>query len=102
MARRKNVGMIELPSGVHAVKSRGKICYYWHPNRGTSHEGKRVPLGRDPRDPAFWEKLKAAQGKPSGGVEPWTFAALALAYRGPKGGVGRVPTKHQEELQPLY
>jgi hypothetical protein len=80
--------MIELPSGVHAVRARGKVYYYWHPNRGTELEGKRVALGRDPRDPAFWEKLKAAQGKPSGGVEPWTFAALALAYRGPKGGVG--------------
>jgi integrase len=88
MARRKNVGVIELPSGVHAVKAGGKVYYYWHPGRGTSLEGKRVPLGTDPRDPVFWEKLKTAQGKASGGVEPWTFAALALAYRGPKGGVG--------------
>jgi hypothetical protein len=82
MARRKNVGMIELPSSVHAVKSRGRIYYYWHPHRGTALEGKRVALGTDPRDPVFWEKLKAAQGKASGDVEPWTFAALALAYRG--------------------
>jgi hypothetical protein len=87
MARRKNVGMIELPSGVHAVKAGGKI-YYWHPHRGTDLEGKRVPLGTDPRDPIFWEKLKTAHGKASGGIEPWTFAALALAYRGQKGGVG--------------
>jgi integrase len=90
MARRKNVGMIELPSGVHAVKAGGKVYYYWHPNRGTALEGKRVALGTDPRDPVFWEKLKAAQGKASGDVEPWTFAALALAYRGPEGGVGSV------------
>jgi hypothetical protein len=48
--------MIELPSGVHAVRARGKVYYYWHPNRGTALEGKRVALGRDPRDPAFWEK----------------------------------------------
>jgi hypothetical protein len=88
MARRKNTGMIELPSGVHAVKAAGKVYYYWHPHRGTALEGKRIALGTDPRDPAFWEKLKAAQGKASGGVEPWTFAALALAYRGPDGGVG--------------
>ena len=74
--------MIELPSSVHAVKSRGKIYYYWHPHRGTALEGKRVALGRDPRDPVFWEELKAAQRKASGEIEPWTFAALAFAYRG--------------------
>jgi integrase len=88
--------MVELPSGVHAVRARGKVYYYWHSNRGTALEGKRVALGRDPRDPAFWEKLKAAQGKPSGGVEPWTFAALALAYRGPKGGVGSAEWEKNE------
>jgi hypothetical protein len=88
MARRKNTGMVELPSGVHAVRAAGKVYYYWHPHRGTALEGKRVALGTDPRDPVFWEKLKAAQGKASGEVEPWTFAALAVAYRGPDGGVG--------------
>ena len=96
MARRKNTGMIELPSGVHAVTAAGKVYYYWHPHRGTSLEGKRVALGTDPRDPIFWEKLKAAQGKPSGGGEPWTFAALALAYRGPKGGVGSAEWEKNE------
>ena len=96
MARRKNTGMIELPSGVHAVMAAGKVYYYWHPHRGTSLEGKRVALGTDPRDPIFWEKLKAAQGKPSGGGEPWTFAALALAYRGPKGGVGSAEWEKNE------
>ena len=88
MARRKNTGMIELPSGVHAVKAGCKVYYYWHPNRGTALEGKRVALGTDSRDPVFWEKLKAAQGKATGDVEPGTFAALALAYRGPDSGVG--------------
>ena len=78
--------MIELPSGVHAVRAAGKVYYYGHPHRGTAAEGKRVALGTDPCDPVFWEKLKGAQGKASGGLEPWTFAALALAYRGPDGG----------------
>jgi hypothetical protein len=91
--------MVELPSGVHAVRARGKVYYYWHPNRGTALEGKRVALGRDPRDPEFWEKLKAAQGKPSGGVEPWTFAALALAYRGsPEWARNRPNTKRMANL----
>jgi hypothetical protein len=105
MARRKNTGMIELPSGVHAVRAGRKVYYYWHPHRSTALEGKRVALGTDPRDPLFWEKLKAAQGKASGDVEPWTFAALALAYRGPKAGVGsaeweklRPPTKKSYNL----
>jgi hypothetical protein len=49
-----------------------------------------------PHDPVFWEKLKAAQGKASGGVEPWTFAALALAYRGPKSGVGSAEWEKNE------
>jgi hypothetical protein len=87
MARRKNTGMIELPSGVHAViRAVGEVYCYWHPHGGTALEGKRIALGTDPRDPVFWEELKAAQGKASGGAESWTFAALA--YRGPDGGVG--------------
>ena len=99
MARRKNAGMIELPSGVHAVKAGGKTYYYWHPHRGTDLEGKRVALGTDPRDPVFWEKLKAAQGKASGGVEPWTFAALALAYRSsPEWETNKVNTKRMSNL----
>jgi len=44
----------------------------------------------------FWEKLKAAQGKPSGGVERCTFAALAFAHRGPKGGVGSADWEKNE------
>ena len=94
MARRKSTGMIELPSGVHAVRAAGKVYYYWHPHRGTALEGKRVALGSDPRDPVFWEKLKAAQGKASGEVEPWTFAALAVAISGcstTQRPAGRVP-----------
>ena len=67
--------MIELPSGVQAVRAAGKVYYSWRPHRGTALEGKRVALGTNPRDPVFWEKLRAPQGKASGGVEPWTFAA---------------------------
>jgi hypothetical protein len=99
MARRKNTGKVDLPSGVHAVKAGGKVYYYWHPNRGTALEGKRVVLGTDARDPIFWEKLKAAQGKASGVVEPWTFAALVVASQ--LGGLGKEQGKHQKGAQPL-
>jgi hypothetical protein len=47
MARRENTGMIELPSGVHAVRAGGKVYYYWHPHRGTALEGKPASFANE-------------------------------------------------------
>lgn len=77
---------MSLPEGVQAVtKPSGKIYYYYQAHRGTDRAGERIPLGSDPRDPRFWEKLpgrKAPKGTPG------SFSALILAYRGPEGGIG--------------
>jgi hypothetical protein len=62
MARRRSgtgSGSIDLPEGVHAVKSRGKVYYYWHPGRGTVAAGTRTRLPDDPRAPEFWQALRA-------------------------------------------
>lgn len=55
--------MVELPNGVHRVVSRAREYFYWHPGRGTKHAGERIPLPKDPTDPAFWVALREAQGK---------------------------------------
>lgn len=60
--RRRSAGVVELPNGVHRVVSRAREYFYWHPGRGTKHAGKRIPLPKDPTDPAFWVALREAQG----------------------------------------
>ncbi|RTL51250.1 MAG: hypothetical protein EKK40_10430 [Bradyrhizobiaceae bacterium] len=54
--------MVGLPEGVTAVKTKRATYYYWHPHRGTDRAGKRIPLGKDPTDPEFWNKLKEVRG----------------------------------------
>lgn len=72
--------MVELPEGVHGVRSRGKTYYYWSPNRGTAFAGKPVPLGKDPFDPDFKERLRKAQGHKDG-IVPGSFSALIAEYK---------------------
>lgn len=85
MARkRKGAGVIEMPAGVHSVKSKGKTYHYWHPGRGTPRAKPPIPLGSDHRDPAFWNKLAEASG---GAPAPnqiirGSWAALDREYRG--------------------
>lgn len=55
--------MVELPSGVHRVVTRGREYFYWHPGRGTKHAGERLRLPSDPTDPAFWVALREAQAR---------------------------------------
>lgn len=54
--------MVELPKGVHRVVARGREYFYWHPGRGTTSQGKRIPLPKDPTSPEFWVALREAQG----------------------------------------
>ena len=56
MARRRRTGIVNLPKGVHRVKSKGRAHYYFAPGRGTKTAGKRVALGIDPTSPEFWAK----------------------------------------------
>lgn len=72
--------MLELPEGVHAVKSGKSTYYYWSPNRGTPFAGKPVPLGKDARDPEFWRLLKLAQGN-DGTLKSGSFNALIAEYK---------------------
>ena len=75
--------MLNLPAGVHVVRSKGRNYYYFSPHRGTSYAGKRIALGTEPSDPAFWEALKLARGdRPD--IKPGTFAALITAFRNTK------------------
>ena len=62
LKRRKLVGVVELPKGVHRVVSRGKVYFYWHPGRGTEQAGARVRLPNDPMHPDFWAELRKVQG----------------------------------------
>jgi len=83
MPRRRGSGTVQLPEGVHAVKTKRATYYYWSPNRGTAFAPKPIPLGKDPRDPEFWERLKKARGS-AGKLGAGTFAALVAAYKSSK------------------
>jgi hypothetical protein len=74
--------VLELPAGVHVVWAKGRRYYYFSPHRGTSYAGKRIALGTEPSDPAFWEALKLARGDRRD-IKPGTFAALIAAFRNP-------------------
>lgn len=66
MPRKKRPrGALEFPKGVHSVLARGKMYYFYQAGRGTSAEGPRIPLPRDPQSPEFWAALREAQGKSS-------------------------------------
>jgi integrase len=66
MPRKKRPrGGLEFPKGVHRVLARGKMYYFYQAGRGTSAEGPRIPLPRDPQSPEFWAALREAQGKSS-------------------------------------
>lgn len=55
---------LELPEGVHRVRSKGRVYYYYSPGRGTAREGDRIKIFGDPFAPAgtpdnerFWREL---------------------------------------------
>jgi hypothetical protein len=62
---RKRENGVELPPGVHAVKSRRAVYYHWQPGRGAVRVGERVSLGKDPGSPEFWAKLNALKALPA-------------------------------------
>jgi integrase len=64
--RRRIVGVVELPKGVHRVVARGREYFYWQPGRGTQHAAPRVRLPDDPQQPDFWAALRQAQGIATG------------------------------------
>jgi hypothetical protein len=61
---RRRIKNVELPEGVHPVRSKGRIYYYYQPGRGTARALKRVKLFGDPFAPVgtaenerFWREL---------------------------------------------
>lgn len=71
-----------LPEGVHRVISKGRIYYYWSPNRGTGREGERIRLPNADVNPiAFAREIellqRAAEPVPADG----TVAYLTRKYR---------------------
>lgn len=76
--------MVELPTGVNVVKSRGRLYFYYHPGRGTKDAGKAQRLPDDPRSPEFWTEYARLSGGCKEPVAPraGTFDALIDAYLG--------------------
>ena len=68
---------IELPRGVHQVKSRGRLYFYHQTGRGTAQAGPRVRLPDDPRTPEFWAAINKLEGVPE---RTDTIGALIDAY----------------------
>jgi hypothetical protein len=66
MGRRRTEN-IALPEGVHRVKSKGRVYYYYHPGRGTARAAKPVrlvgnpfaPIGT-PENEQFWREVNLA------------------------------------------
>jgi integrase len=53
---------VELPRHVFPITSRCKTYYYFQEGRGTSSEGPRISLGKDPQSPEFWTAYRKALG----------------------------------------
>lgn len=68
---------IELPRGVHRVKARGRVYYYYQTGRGTQSAGARVRLPDDPRTPEFWAAIRQLEGVAE---RTDTISALIDAY----------------------
>jgi len=99
MRKRQKAGFVPLPKGVHAVRSRGRDYFYWHPGRGTVAAGKRVRIPHDPSEPAFWADVRRLQGIASGPREI-TFADVLTDYEASKKFNGLAPgTQDQYRIQ---
>jgi hypothetical protein len=69
MGRRRKENL-ELPDGVHRVRSKGRYYYYYQPGRSTTHAAERVRISGDPFAPVgtpenecFWRELNHAVSK---------------------------------------
>lgn len=70
-----------LPKNVHAVKRGAATYYYYQPGRSGKDAAPRVALGRDPEDPAFWQKIRKLSESAYATVRTDTFSALVIAYK---------------------
>ena len=81
MSDKRNRNAVDLPRGVHLVRSRrGRGHYvYFQMGRGTPHQGPRIALPHDLHSPEFWTALRQAQGI-TGTVATDTVEALIDEY----------------------
>lgn len=79
LKRRKRAATVDLPKGVHHVKTGGREYFYWSPGRGTPYAAQPVRLPDDPTDPKFWIALREAQGL-GGAVMVKTFGDVLDLY----------------------
>jgi integrase len=63
---RRRTEKIGLPEGVHRVRAKGRVYYYWRPGRGTDRAGEAKKIHGDPFAPVgspdnerFWRELNA-------------------------------------------
>ena len=66
---------IALPKYVHAVKSRGRIYYYFQRERRSKTPGPRHRLPNDPQSPEFYQKINEINGIPQLTVGPRDLTA---------------------------
>lgn len=71
---------VVLPPNIHRVTSKGKEYFYFQPGRNTKTAAKRVPLGSDPRDPAFWTRYHELAGMPQNEAER-SVSAMIRAFK---------------------
>lgn len=60
--KHRSRGAVQLPKGVHRVRSRGRDYFYYQPGRGTPAAGERLKLPDDPQSPEFWAAIQRAKG----------------------------------------
>ncbi len=70
---------LSFPDGVHPVRSRGRVYYYFQAGRNTAHQGPRIRLPDDPQTPEFWQAVRQAQGL-TDPIRADTVGALIDAY----------------------
>ncbi len=78
---------MKLPPHVHAVKSRGRLYYYFQRNRGTGKEGGRLKLPGEPfnaigtPNPEWWKSYELHAGCEESKKRAGSFEALIEAFQ---------------------
>jgi hypothetical protein len=84
---RRRTEKLGLPEGVHRVRSKGRVYYYYRPGRGTSRAGEPIKIFGDPFAPVgsqenerFWRELNHAVAQ-AVVYPPGSIKALVDRYR---------------------
>jgi len=99
MPRKRKHG-VELPPHTHRVTSKGNVYYFYQAFRGTSRQGQRFPLPRDPKSPEFWDAAMKLAGTVPG--YSGTIAAMIDAYRSSPEFQPPAVSKNTQRIYNLY